>query len=102
MTTELYIGNVAVTVSTEEARQAIVDLGIDVIEFETIRRHNHFQSFRLRIRKADLETVKNPDIWPDGIVVRRFFRGKTGNGGVGTAKVSSTDGNAITQSTRNG
>ena len=50
MTTELYIGNVTVNVSCEEAHKAISDLGVDVIELEVVARHKHFQSFRLRIK----------------------------------------------------
>ena len=76
LTTELYVGNVSTNVSVEEAKQAIIDLGVEVIELEVIRRHNHFQSFRLRVKRTDFEKMKDPDIWPDGIVIRRFFRGK--------------------------
>ena len=63
----------------DDARQGIQDLGVDVLNLEVVGRHHHFQSFRLRIKKADFEKIKNPDAWPDGIVVRRFFRGKREN-----------------------
>ena len=76
LTTELYIGNVSLDVTVEDARAAIREMGVGVVELEPIRRHHHFQSFRLRLRKADVEKIKNPDFWPDGIVIRRFFRGK--------------------------
>ena len=69
LTTDLYIGNVSVNVSLEDAKKAIADLGVDVIEMEVVGRHNHFQSFRLRIKRIHLDALKNPDIWPDGIVV---------------------------------
>ena len=79
LTTELYVGNVSVNVSLEEAKTAISELGVDVVELERVGKHNHFQSFRLRIRKADMDKIRDPEFWPDGIIVRRFFRGKRNN-----------------------
>ena len=45
---------------------------------------------------TELEKIKDPEFWPDGMVVRRFFRGKpkegtTNNGGLltGDARVPS-------------
>ena len=79
LTTELYVGNVHSNVSTEDARKGITDLGVDVIDLEVVGRHRHFQSFRLRIKKIHLDILKNPEVWPDGIVIRHFFRGKNNN-----------------------
>ena len=79
MTTELYIGNVDINVPIDEARRAIEELGVDVLDLEVVGRHHHFQSFRLRVKKAHLETLKNPNAWPDGIVIRHFFRGRNNN-----------------------
>ena len=81
LTTEIYIGNVSVDVSVDDARRNIQERGVEVIELEVLGRHHHFQSFRLRLRKTDLATLKNPDIWPCGIVIRHYFRGKCEGGG---------------------
>ena len=79
MTTELDIGNVDINVAIDEAKRAIEDLGVDVLDLEVVGRHLHFQSFRLRVKKTHLETLKNPNVWPDGIVIRHFFRGRNNN-----------------------
>ena len=79
MTTELYIGNVDINVAIDEAKRAIEDLGVNVLDLEVVGRHLHFQSFRLRVKKTHLETLKNPNVWPDGIVIRHFFRGRNNN-----------------------
>ena len=76
LTTELYVGNVDNSVSIDDARSSISEMGVDVIDLESVGRQRHFQSFRLRIKKAHLPIIKNPDLWPDGIIIRRFFRGK--------------------------
>ena len=100
LTTELYIGNVSVGVSLEDAKTAITELGVKVVEMEVAGKHNHFQSFRLRIKKIDLEKVKNPDFWPDGIVVRRFYRPRrdAARNSNHNNNIQSGDGNAITTS----
>ena len=81
LTTDLYIGKVLVNVSTEEARTAISEMGVTVLELEVVGRRDHYQSFSLRIKKSDLPAIQNPDAWPEGILVRRFFRGKSNNNG---------------------
>ena len=78
LTTDLYIGKVSVSVTTEEAKTAISSMGVDVIELEVVGRRDHYQSFRLRVKKSDLAALKDPDAWPEGIIVRRFFRGRSG------------------------
>ena len=98
LTTELYIGNVNINVSLDDAKKGIADLGVDVIDLEVVGKHRHFQSFRLRIKKAHLEIIKNPDAWPNGIVIRHFFRGRNNN----NRRSVSNDGAAIPISTSDG
>ena len=43
---------------TEEAKAAITSLGVDVVELEVVGTHHHFQSFRPRAKKADMEKIK--------------------------------------------
>ena len=95
LTTELYVGNVSTSVSVEEARAAITELGVEVVDLAVVGKHLHFQSFRLRVKKADMEKIKDPQFWPDGIVVRRFFRSKNNNNNSNNNNNRVTDGAAI-------
>ena len=104
LTTELYVGNVSVDVSLEEAKTAITNLGVTVVEIEVVGKRNHFQSFRLRVKRSDMERIKNPDFWPDGIVIRRLFRGRRADASGGSSNTNekrdaalTTDGTAIPQ-----
>lgn len=74
LTASLYIGHVSLDASIEDLKKYIEDQNISVIDLtETARKHNRFKSFRLCIKKSDLEPIRDPNFWPEGIVVRRFF-----------------------------
>lgn len=91
LTTEVYVGNVANNTSIDDVRQSISDMGVDVIEIESVGKRRHFQSFRLRIKKVHLQILKDPNVVPDGIVIRRFFHGKQQQ----QHSTTSPDGNAV-------
>ena len=75
LTASLYIGYVDNSVSLDDLKGYIESLNVNVVELDDIaRKHNRFKSFRLCLRKKDLETIKDPNFWPEGIVVRRFFQ----------------------------
>ena len=58
--------------------------GVELVEVEEVpQRHSHFKSFRICVRKKDVETIKNEDFWPEGIHMRKFFH-KAKNNGVTT------------------
>ena len=77
LTTNLYVGNVDVSVSLEEVKAGIEAQGVGVVELEEIKRkHNRFKSFRLCMRKAERHKITEPEFWPEGVVVRNFFWGK--------------------------
>ena len=81
LTMSFYIGNVDVGANCDVMKSDIKNLGVDVVEFEELRRrHNHFKSFRLVIKRKDFDAIKDPLFWPDGVVVRKFFRRMNGDG----------------------
>ena len=74
LTHSYYIGNVDIGVSVHEVKDGIEGQGVCVVELDEIpRRQNRFKSFRLVIKKSDATTIKDPDFWPEGVVLRRFF-----------------------------
>ena len=48
-------------VSLEDAKTAIMNLGVTVVDIEVVGQHHHFQSFRLRVKKAEMDRIKDPD-----------------------------------------
>ena len=72
LTTDLWIGNVDSSASYEEVKMAITQLGVDIVELEELERRRS-KSFRLRIRRSELPKIKDPNFWPNGVVVRRYF-----------------------------
>ena len=81
LTVNFYVGNVDISTPRDVIKKSIVDQGIDVVELAEIpRRHNRFKSFKLCIRKKDVEKIKDPDFWPEGVVLRRYFRKPNADG----------------------
>ena len=83
LTMAFYVGFADINSSVDDMRAGIEGQGVGVVELEEMsRKHNRFKSFRLVIRKKDVDSIKNPDFWPEEMVVRKFFQ-------------RSNDGNAI-------
>ena len=71
------MGYLSINATLDEMREAVSSQGVPVVELEELKQnHRRFKSFRLRIRKDHLSKVTEPEFWPEGVVVRRFFRGK--------------------------
>ena len=82
LTVSLYVGQIDNSYEANDMRTFIEGQNVKVVELEELaRKHNRFKSFRLCIRKKDLDTIKDPNFWPEGIVVRRFFRKQNADGG---------------------
>lgn len=65
-----------------ETRERVSDhlkcLGVDIIHLErTSHEDANFASFRLTTYIGSLETIMNPDNWPQGIRVRPFYQKRT-------------------------
>ena len=82
LTVSLYVGQIDNSYEVNDMKTFIEGQNVKVFELEELaRKHNRFKSFRLCIRKKDLDSIKDPNFWPEGIVVRRFFRKQNADGG---------------------
>lgn len=78
MTVSRYIGNVDMEAQSDDIRTFIEGKGVRVIELEqNTTQHQRFKSFRLCIKKGDIEKIDNPDFWPQDVKVRQYFRPRT-------------------------
>ena len=78
LTTSVYIGHFDSSSTANGVEALIKEQGVGIVELEPLHQtHQRFKSFRLCIRKVDMTKILNPDFWPEGVVVRRFWRGKT-------------------------
>lgn len=79
----LYIGNVNPNVEKEAVVKYVADncpdFGFDIEELP-LSDGARTRSFKLTADFKMLETINKPEFWPQGIVVRRFFRGKREQG----------------------
>ncbi len=72
-TKELFIANVSKDVNTSGLKQFIEGQGIQVKSLKRVSHDNaRCNSFHLTVESSDDEKLFNGDIWPEGIVVRRF------------------------------
>ena len=75
LTTDCYVGRVDFSVSAEQIKADIESLGVDVVDIKPNEtRHNLFKSFKLVIKKVDFTKLNLPEVWPEGVVFRRFRR----------------------------
>lgn len=77
LTVARYIGRVAVGVSSEMIQSSLESGGIDVVSLDQVKtKHERFSSFNLVVKKAQLQLVENPDLWPEGVIVGRWWNPK--------------------------
>ena len=75
LTINKYIGRLHNDVTVDAVRKFIGDQGVTVVELEPLdTKHQRFKSFRLRIRRSDLDRVEDGEFWPEGVLVSSFFR----------------------------
>jgi hypothetical protein len=73
-TVNRYVGNIDVNPQDEDVKKHLREGGVEVVELERLpNKHQRFKSFRLRIKKKDLQTIENSEFWPENVVLR-FFR----------------------------
>ena len=78
------------SVSSDQIKTDVVAMGIDVIDIEeNATRHGLFKSFKLVINKTDFAALNTPEIWPEGVVFRRFRRPRPPNTGHDDPPISS-------------
>ena len=77
LTITRYISHLDNDTQKEEIDDHLKDAGIDVVELKELdRRHSRFKSFILTLKKSQLPIVENALLWPEGVIVRPFFRPK--------------------------
>ena len=77
MTVNRYVGRVHNDTTPDNLRQYISSRNVSVIELEQLEtKHQRFKSFRLRVKRVDLEHMEDEDFWPEGILFSPFFRPK--------------------------
>ena len=78
LTVNKYIGCVHNDVTANKLRQYISDAGVTVVELEALEtKHHRFQSFRLCVKRADLDRIEKAEFWPEGVILSPFFRPRT-------------------------
>ena len=77
LTMSVYLGQFDVSCTYDAVKTSIESQGVGVVELEELKlSHQRFKSFRLCLRKNDMPRILDPEFWPAGVVVRRFWRGK--------------------------
>ena len=77
LTINKYVSRFHTDTTKEALREFISQKNVTVVELEPIpTTHNRYKSFRLRIKRADLDQIENADFWPEGVIVCQYFRPK--------------------------
>ena len=72
-----YVGRVAIGTSVDEIRSSMETRGVEVVSLEAIAtKHARFASFKLVIKKSQLDVIEKDDFWPEGVVVGRWWSSK--------------------------
>jgi hypothetical protein len=75
---DLFVYRVQDGNSSEDIKGYINDNHVDVRDIEqTSKEGSKFLSFKVTIRASDMQKVLQPDFWPCGVCVRRFWRPRT-------------------------
>ena len=71
---ELFVYRVDNSTDTDDLRDYITDMGIDVIDLKCISHQEAlFKSFKLAFSNEHFNDLLKEDAWPDGVRVRRFI-----------------------------
>ena len=77
LTVSRYVGRVAVGTSADAIRASLTSKGVDVVSIESLEmKHNRFVSFKLTVKKSQLSLVEDADIWPEGVMIGRWWSPK--------------------------
>lgn len=70
-----HITNFAPETEIDTLREYLITLSSEIkIEKINSRRPEIYSSFKLSIPETDVDTIMNPDIWPEGVVINQFFQ----------------------------
>ena len=89
LTINKYIGRFHNDVTVEALRDYIESQGVAVVELKPLStKHQRFKTFRLRIKRAQLNQVEDGEFWPEGVIVSPFFLPRIDGGNAGTSNAS--------------
>ena len=94
LTVARYIGRLALDTTVEQIRASLVERKVDVVSCEAIptkRSHPSFSSFKLVVKKLQLQIIENDDFWPDGVIVGRYWSPRAASETATDAAAAATD-----------
>ena len=78
LTVARYIGRVSLGTTADDIRSFLESNNVEVISLEPIPvKHKLFSSFKLVVKRSFLPVIENPEIWPEGVSVGRYWAPKT-------------------------
>ena len=77
LTVARYIGRVARGTSASEIQTSLEARGVNVVSLDAVdTRHDRFASFKLVVKKSQLEIIEKDDFWPEGVIIGRWWSAK--------------------------
>ena len=90
LTVSRYIGRVAPGTTADAISSWLTSENIDVISLDAIpTKHNRFTSFKLVMKKSQLELIKERDFWPEGVIVGPWWPPKSSSTSPSTSEFQS-------------
>ena len=78
LTVARYVGRVAFGTPASDIQESLKSRGVDVVSLDAVTtKHDRFASFKLVIKKSQLELIQKDDFWPDGVIVGRWWSAKS-------------------------
>ena len=78
LTATRYICRCAYGTTVEDVRATLEFHNVDVVSLEAIpTKHTRFSSFKLVVKKEQLDVVSNGDIWPIGVLIGPWWPSKS-------------------------
>ena len=75
LTISQYIGRVSNGTTIQNVRDYVTHRNVEIVDLEQLStRHDQFQSYKLVVKKTELEKIEREDFWPEGVLSRRFFQ----------------------------
>ena len=78
LTVAKYIGYLDNSTQPEDIRALLDEHQVETISLDPIpQKHNRFKSFKLVVKKSQLSIVEDGKMWPEGVLVGRFWSPKS-------------------------
>ena len=78
LTIAKYNGRCALGTTTDDVKATLDAHGVKILSLEAVQtKHNRFALFKLVAKKAQQETIENGDIWPEGVLIGRWWNPKS-------------------------